>query len=225
MHPKQPPLLRMMPLMKDELLIYPIVRAFVAKLAGMAAGLATATAVCALGELLLAPMGFIGVALFAGSLSELFMSLLLAIVAWVALWCHLVLLAGRGIEWTRYGVLMVAVLSLLMPVCTAYLMLTGKPLLLRQADLPLICTAFLALCVLLNLPRGVAAGRLHLALISVFAGMALLYGLTNLPEMVWVNDLCKIVACGAVWYPLRALSCYACCVVALPPLEDDAERK
>lgn len=205
--------------MNDELLIYPVVRSFVAKLAGLAAGVAASVAVCALGELLLAPGGYLGVALFMGALAELLMGMLLAIVPWVALWCHLVLLAGRGIESTRYVLLVGAVLSLLMPPCTLYLLVVGEPLLPQQADLPLICNSILVLCVLLNLHQGVAAGRFILGMISVFVIVAFLYGLTNTPDMVLFNDLCKIISCGAVWYPLRALSHYAKRVVAMPPVK------
>lgn len=205
--------------MNDELLIYPVVRSLVAKLAGLAAGVAVSVAVCALGELLLAPYGCLGGALFMGALSELLMSLLLAIVPWVALWCHLVLLAGRGVEATRYGLLMGAILSLLMPPCTLYLMVVGEPLLPQQADLPLICNSILALCVLLNLHQGVAAGRTILGMVSVFVIMAFVYGLTNTPDMVLINDLCKIISCGTAWYPLRALSRYAKRVVAMPPVK------
>lgn len=210
--------------MNAELLIYPVVRALVAKLAALGSGMALACAVTAAGELILAPLGYLGAALFAGSLSELFMSLLLAVLMWPALWCHMVLLSGRGMEFTRYLLLVAAVLSLLMPVCSGYLMLTGEPLLLRQADLPLICTLLLALCVYLNLPRGVAAGWLRLSLLSVFAAASLLYALSNVQAFVWINDLLKILACGVIWHPLRELSRYAKRVVALPPPDEQEKR-
>lgn len=204
--------------MTPEVLIYPAVRALVAKLAGFAAGVALACALAAAGELILAPLGCVGSALFVGSLSELLMSLFLMVVVWLALWCHMVLLAGRGMEFTRYLLLVGAVLALLMPVCTAYQILVGEFLLLRQDDLPVIVTLLLALSVYLNLPRGVAAGWGKLSAISVFAAAALLYALTNVQALVWVNDVLKIVACGTMWYPLRGLSRYALRVVALPPL-------
>lgn len=206
--------------MNAEVLIYPVVRALVAKLAALGAGVALACALTAAGELILAPLGHPEAALFAGSLSELFMSLFLALIMWLALWCHMVLLAGRGMELTRYFLLVAAVLSLLMPVCSGYLMFAGEPLLLRQADLPLICTLLLAICVYLNLPRGVAAGWIRLSLLSVFAAASLLYALSNVQAFVWINDLLKILACGAIWHPLRELSRYTQRVVALPPLDE-----
>ncbi|MBQ1960673.1 MAG: hypothetical protein II349_04035 [Akkermansia sp.] len=112
--------------MTPEVLIYPAVRALVAKLAGFAAGVALACALAAAGELILAPLGCVGAALFVGSLSELLMSLFLMVVVWLALWCHMVLLAGRGMEFTRYLLLVGAVLALLMPVCTAYQILVKE---------------------------------------------------------------------------------------------------
>ena len=205
--------------MPDDVLIYPALRALVAKLATWAAGLALLCALSALAELLLAPVGLVGVALFCGSLSELLMSLLQPLVIWVGLWCHMVLLAGRGMELTRYGLLTVAVLALMMPVCTLYLLLVDEPLLLRQAELPLICNVVLAVCVLLNLPRGTAAGWWRLVLLSAYAIMAVFYSLTNMPELVWLSDICKIAACAAIYYPLRALSRYAPRVVSLPELD------
>lgn len=201
-----------------EVLIYPALRALVSKLSALSASLALVCAVTAAGELVLAPMGELEAALFSGSLSELCMSLLLAVVLWIALWCHLVLLAGRGMEWTRYMLLVAATLGLLMPVCVVYMALMGEPLLLRQAELPLICSFLLAFCVYLNWPRGVAAGRTVLILLSVFVTAAFLYALTNEPILVWVSNLLKIVACAAIYYPLRALQRYAPRVVALPPL-------
>lgn len=203
-----------------EVLIYPVVRAWVSKLAALAASLALVCALAAGSELILAPMGMIEAALFLGSLSELFASLFFAVLLWLAMWCHLVLLAGRGMEWTRYVLLVAAMLGMCMPVCTVYRMLTGEVLLLRQAELPLICTLLLAFCLYLNLPRGVAAGRTVLMLVSVFAAAALLYALTNEPLLVWASDLFKIVACGTIYYPLRALRRYALRVVSLPPLNN-----
>lgn len=202
-----------------EVLIYPAFRALVSKLSSLAASLALVCAVTAIGELVLAPLGGTEVALFSGSLSELCMSLLLAVVLWIAMWCHIVLLAGRGMEGTRYVLLVAAMLGLLMPVCAVYMVLTGEPLLLRQAELPLICTVLLAFCVYLNLPRGVAAGRSKLLSVSLFAAAVFLYALTNEPILVWASNLFKIVACVAIYFPLRALQRYALRVVSLPPLK------
>ena len=202
--------------MPADVLIYPAMRSLVAKLATWAAVLSLLCALCAFAELLLAPVGMVGAALFCGSLSELLMSLVQPMVMWVGLWCHMVLLAGRGMELTRYGLLAVAVLALLIPVCTLYLLLVGEPLLLRQAELPLICDVVLAVCVLLNLPRGIAAGWWMLVLLSTYAIMGVFYALTNMPELVWLSDMCKIAACTAICYPLRALSRYAPRVVSLP---------
>lgn len=202
-----------------EVLIYPAFRALVSKLSSLAASLALVCAVTATGELVLAPLGGAEVALFSGSLSELCMSLLLAVVLWIAMWCHIVLLAGRGMEGTRYVLLVAAMLGLLMPVCAVYMVLTGEPLLLRQAELPLICTVLLAFCLYLNLPRGVAAGRSKLLSVSLFAAAVFLYALTNEPILVWASNLFKIVACAAIYFPLRALQRYALRVVSLPPLK------
>ncbi len=204
--------------MTVELLIYPMVRECVARIAAVSAGVAMCCAVSATGELVLAPFS-VPAALFVGSVSEVLMSILLTMLAWVAWWCHVVLLAGRGMELTRYAMLPVAVLSSLLPVCTFYAHMTGVYLLLHQADLPCICTALLLLCIILNLPRAKAAGVGMLVLIVLFGVSSLLYALTNVAALVWLSDICKSIACVAIYVPLRKLSRYARLVVSLPPVE------
>ena len=202
--------------MTMEVLIFPAVRSVVAKASRWAAALALGCAAAALADLALAPLGALEYALLFGGLSELFMSMLQPLTLWVGLWCHMVLLAGRGMELTRYGLLVAAVLSLLMPVCTTYSLVEGQPLLLRQADLPLICDFIFLVCVLLNVNRGVAVGWRMLTLLVLFAVAMLLYALTNVAPLVWFCNVCKLIGCAAIWWPLRALSRYALRVVSVP---------
>lgn len=205
--------------MTEEFLIYPMVRRAVSRMVGVAACLALFCACGSAGELVVSAAGYNLTALWLGGASELLMAFFLPIIMWVGLWCHVTLLAGRGLLFTRYLMLVGAVLSVLLPVCELYSMVLGSPLLVRQTDLPIIVAFILLVSVLLNLPRAIAAGWCILTAVSIFAGFLFLYALTNMPQLIWMSDVCKSTACFVIYFPLLRLQPYVRRIVALPPAE------
>lgn len=141
-------------------------------------------------------------------------ALLLLALYVLALWCHHVLLAGRGLAATRWILLILLVFACLHPLCVGYTCLSGKLLFANQALLPVVLYTSLATAVSLNwfclaaLPL-----RLRLLLLSFVWLLVVQYVLA-------VPVLQLLLPCTG-FLPLRGLARMAPLVVSLPPREGE----
>lgn len=202
--------------MRTEILIFPVVKGLVARLASCALGCGLASAVAALAELTLAPLGFIPAALFAGQASSLLFVLFLSGLSLLAPWCHEVLLARRGRVLTRFLMAMGGVMGLLLLAGVVYSLLVGMPLFLRQGELPLMISLVLTVCLLVNMPLMAAAPLRLRVRLACFSLVLLATAVTETPLLVALNDLCRILAVLLGFSPLLTLRQVAPRIVSLP---------
>lgn len=215
---------------REEMLLYPVVKQAVSVLARVTAWGYVAVALLWLAGLLLLGFGYACVSVFGAEpitdvvslltvmsvctyvLSQLLYALLLPCLYVTAIWCHEVLLAGRGLGLTRWMLLFLLLFSFLCPVCEIYTAVTGKLLLLNQFILPPVLATAPAAAVVMNWGCMTAA-PLRLRVLLVLFGGALV--LSYLASGSLVLLLLPLVA----WKPLRALARYAPLVASLPPVE------
>ena len=145
-------------------------------------------------------------------LSQLLYALLLPCLYVAAIWCHEVLLAGRGLVVTRCLLILLLFFSFLYPVCEIYTAVTGGLLLPNQFILPAVLTTSLAAAVVMNWGCMIAAPlRLRVLLVLFGGGLVLSYLAAGSVAVL-------LLPCFA-WLPLRSLARYALLVVSLPPVE------
>lgn len=198
--------------------VLPVVRQVVARLAAAARYTLVACALLALAEplflLLMWPLA--GIA--CGMVSALLLQLAVALLVLLAMWCHAVLLAGQGISMTRWLLRVCAVLVPVAPVGWVYTLLTGKLLLYRQAELPLILCVVLLMAGLLNIPR-MAAARWLLQLRVVLLPLLLLLALCcDVPGLVLPCIVFKLLATWAALAPLKQLQTVSPRIISMPEL-------
>lgn len=141
-------------------------------------------------------------------------ALLLLALYGLALWCHHVLLAGRGLAATRWVLLILLVFAVLHPVCVSYTCLSGKLLFANQALVSVVLYTGLAAAVSLNW-FCMAALPLHLRL-----ALLLFVWLLVVQTALSVPVLQLLLPCAG-FLPLRGLAHLAPLVVSLPPREGD----
>ncbi len=202
--------------MKDEFLIFPLVRSLISRLAGCARVCALAAAATAVAELVLAPLGFIPAALFAGQTSSLLFALFLSSVSLLAPWCHEVLLAHRGRGFSRFLLMLGGMLGLLLLAGQICFLLTGQLMLLRQGEIPLMISLLLLVCIWINIPLMAAAPLLLRLRLAVFPLMLLATAVTDDPSLVAINDIGRILTVLLVTSPLLRLKRVAPRIVSLP---------
>lgn len=214
---------------RDECLIFPAVKRAVSVLAKLTAwGFVAVATLWLLGFILL-----VGV-LILGSVSEItadtslwmtrmelatliceagceFLSaLLLPCLYLLALWCHQVLVAGRGNVVTRLLLLFLLFFAFLHPVCTGWLFLSGTPLLVNQFLLPAVLYTVLLCVFVVNWFR-IEALPLKFRLLLLLFIVSLL-GCYILPGSVLV----LLLPCFS-FVLLRRLASLAPLVASLPP--------
>lgn len=206
---------------RNEMLIYPAVKRAVSILAHVTAwgyvllallwllGLALVLAAAGLNWSHGAPVFFEqGLAWVFGARAIL-ESLLLLCLYLLALWCHLVLLAGRGVAVTRWLLLFLLIFAFLHPVCVLYVCLLGKPLLVNQFLLPAVLYTSLAAVYIFNwFCMAALALRWRLCLLAFVACLSeqyILGGSVLLLLLPWLS-----------FVPLRRLARLAPLVVSLP---------
>lgn len=213
---------------KDDILIFPAVKRAVAVLARATVwGYAAVALLWVLGAAAYAVAEMVaagsaervvyldGPAMLA-ALQALLSAVLLPCLYLLMLWCHHVLLAGRGNAVTRWLLLVLLFFALLHPVCVAYSLATCRPLLVNQFLLPAVLNTVPFLCLVLNWFR-MAAAPLRLRLQLLFFALAMTAGyLLSATLLVPLFDL--LLFCLA-WFPLRRLARYAPLIVSLPPKE------
>lgn len=210
---------------RDEWLILPVVRGWVGHLAAACAWLAAGCAVSAAAEtafgLLNVPMAALPCGLLSQAAAFLFFLLLVPLV----LWCHIVLLTGRGTAFTRGLLMFVLVMTAAYAVCALFTLCTGEALLAQQGLLPLLLPILLQVCVTINLERMAAAPQ-ALKAQAVAAPLLWLFAyVTDAPQTLLAAVLFKALLCYCVFVPLRQLAHYAPLIVSLPPRENSGEEE
>lgn len=217
---------------RDEILIYPAVKRAVAMLARVTAwGFLSAAALWLLGfALLLGAMILIPEAsapeeatiwvtyyeivnFICGAGREFLLALLLPCLYLLALWCHQVLLAGRGITVTRWLLLCMLFFAFLHPVCMGWEALCGKPLLVNQFILPAVLYTVM--------PCVFAANWFRMAALPLRYRLLLLFFLLSLVgNYILMGSFFVLLLPCFSFVPLRLLATYAPLIVSLPPKEE-----
>lgn len=222
---------------RDEYLIFPAVKRAVSRLAQLTAwGFVAAAALWLLGLALLVVAAMLFSAaelpeempvwvsvmeptiLICGAGGEFLLALLLPCLYLLALWCHQVLVAGRGTVVTRWLLLVLLFFAFLHPVCEGWLLLSGKPLLVNQFLLPAVLDTVLLCVVAVNWFR-VAALPLRYRFLLLFFLLSL-EGSYILPGSFFV----LLLSCFS-FVPLRLLARYAPLIVSLPPKDEPHHEK
>ncbi|MBR5889634.1 MAG: hypothetical protein IKY92_06295 [Akkermansia sp.] len=199
--------------------ILPAVRQLVSRLAAAARYALLACAVLAVVEPLLLvlylPLG--GIA--CGLVSSFLLQVAVVLVVLVAVWCHVVLLAGRGNVITRWMLAACSCLAPIAPVSWVYTLFSGELLLYRQGELILILCIVLLLAAALNIPR-MAAARWQLQLRVLLLPLLLLLVLCcDVPGLVLPCAALKVLATWVAASPLRMLQSVAPRIIAMPELD------
>lgn len=198
--------------------ILPVVRQGVAWLAAAARYGLVACAALAVAEPLLYLLQWPLCGIVCGMASAFLMLLALALVLVLACWAHTVLLAGQGTFVSRWLLRVCALLAPVAPVCWGYSLVTGKVLLYRQSELPLLLCVVLLLAGLFNIPR-MAAARWTLQLRVVVLPLVLLAVLCcDMPGLLLPCAVLKILAAWAAVGPLRMLQAVAPRIISMPEL-------
>lgn len=139
-------------------------------------------------------------------------ALLLLALYVLALWCHHVLLAGRGLAATRWILLLLLPMVVLHLLCEACFGLSGEPLSANLALLPVVLYTSLATAVSLNWFCMAALPLRQRLLLLCFAWLLVVQYVLAVPVLL------LLLPC--VGFPLlRRLARLAPCVVSLPPRE------
>lgn len=220
---------------RDEYLIFPAVKRAVSRLARLTAwGLVAAAALWLLGLALLVVAAILCSAaelpdempvwvsvtesaiLICGVGHEFLLSLLPPCLYLLALWCHQVLLAGRGAMVTRWLLLCLLFFAFLHSVCTGWLLLSGKLLLANQFLLPAVLYTALPCVVAVNWFRMASLPLRYRLLLLCF--LFALVGSYIFPGSFFV----LLLPCFS-FVPLRLLAHYAPLIVSLPPKEEPSK--
>ena len=222
---------------RDEYLIFPAVKRAVSRLSQLTAwGFVAAAALWLLGLALLVVAAMLCSAaelpeempvwvsvmeptiLICGAGREFLLALILPCLYLLALWCHQVLMAGRGTVVTRFLLLCSLFFAFLHPVCAGWLLLSGKPLLVNQMLLPAVLYSVLPCVVAVNWFRMAALPLRYRLLLLCF--LLALVGNYILPGSFFV----LLLPCFS-FVPLRLLARYAPRIVSLPPKEEPHHEK
>lgn len=220
---------------RDECLIFPAVKRAVSVLAKVTAwGFVAAAALWLLGLALLVTMLFASAGtsdavidevslwesafFLCGAGREFLLALLMPCLYLLVLWCHQVLLAGRGMAVTRWLLLFLLFFAFLHAVCMGWLLARGKPLLANQMLLPAVLYTVLPCVVVVNWFR-MAALPLRYRLCLIFFLLALLgsYILAG-------SFLVLLLPCFS-FVLMRRLAAYAPLIVSLPPKDEPPHEK
>lgn len=203
---------------RDEYLIYPAVKSAVAVLARLTAYLYVAAALfwgAGLALLCCARTGSEDAFIMVSGVSELAAALAVPCLYLLALWCHHVLLAGRGMTASRWLLFFLLFFAFLHSVCVGYELLTGGALLLvNQFLLPPVLYTVLTCAFVFNWLRMSALPlRYRLLLLCFF--------LTLLGQYILQGSFLTLLLPCFAWEPLRLLARYAPQIASLPPAASD----
>ena len=199
--------------------LLPVVKRCAGHLATALRWVLVACALLAVAELVLLPLHQVLAGILCGIVSSFLLQLGLCLLVVLAAWCHAVLLAEQGTVVTRWLLRVGAILSPLAPICWAYTLFSGELLLYRQAELPLILGVLLLVAALVNIPR-MAAARWHLQLrVVVLPLLLLLVQLCDVPGLLWICAVFKLLAAWLAFSPLRLLASLAPRIISMPDKE------
>ncbi len=196
--------------------LLPFVKRTVAVLASTTRYTLTACAVLALAELALLPLRFPVAAILCGLISSFLLPLGTALLAVLVAWCHAVLLAGQGMLLSRWLVRVGAVLAFFVPICWGYSYMTGRLLLYRQAELPLILGLLILGAALCNIPKMAAAPWQLQVRVVVLPLLLLAAYCFDVPGGLVFCSVAKILAAWVAAQPLRLLASYAPRIISMP---------
>ncbi len=196
--------------------ILPAVKETVGKCAAAARCVFFTCALLALGELVLLPLRLPLAGILCGMLSGFLFVLGVALVVVAAAWGHTVLLAGQGNALTRWLVRIGSGLAPLLPLCWGYTLLSGRLLLYRQAELPLILGLILLVAAVVNIPRMAAAPWQLQARVVALPVLLLLVYCTDVPGLLVVCSALKLLAAWVAAAPLHLLADFAPRIISLP---------
>lgn len=209
---------------RDEWLILPVVRGWVSRMAAACAWAVAAYAATAAAEIATGVGGF-SVSVLFGLLTQAAGQLFFLLYLPLALWCHIVLLAGRGLPLTRSILLFCLLMAFVHLGCLLFTLCTGETLLAQQGLLPLLLALLLQLGGILNWGR-LAAAPLLLKLRGMAVPLLWLCAyVTDAPETLPAAVFFKALLCLCVFVPLRHLAYYAPLIVSLPPQENSEEEE
>lgn len=197
---------------RDEYLIFPVVKRAVAVLAKVTLGLYIAAALMwlvGLGVLCTAPYDGAALFLMAVGLGKVLSALAVPCLYVLALWCHHVLLAGRGMAVTRWLLLFLLFFAFLHPACASYTLATGQLLLVNQALLPAVLYTVLPCVFLFNLGLMAALPLRYRMLLMCFL-------LSLLGQYIMQGSFLILLTPCFAFVPLRLLARYAPQIVGLP---------
>lgn len=206
----------LLPMLPFEYHILPPVKNTVGKCATVARYVLWGCALLALAELVLLPLRMPLAGILCGIVSGVLAALGLALLAVLAAWAHTVLLAGQGNMVTRWLVRIGAGLALLLPVCRVYPYVAGELLLYRQEELPLIIGIILLGAAVLNILRMAAAPWPLLARVVLLPLLMLLVSCTDVPGLLLLCTLFKLLAAWVAAAPLRLLADFAPRIISMP---------
>lgn len=196
--------------------LLPVIRAAVSRLSTGARYSLAGCAALALAELLLLLLRLPLPGILCGMGSTFMLSVSLALLTIAAMWGHTVLLAGQGVFITRWLLRVCAILAPVAPVSWLVLIITGAPLLYRQAEIPFMLAGLLLAAATVNIPR-MAAAPWQLQLRIVLVPVLLLVVLVcDLPGMLLPCIAAKILVWWVAAKPLRLLAWAAPRIISMP---------
>lgn len=219
---------------KDEMLLYPVVKHFVAGTARCASwgfvlmGGSAALALVGTFGVLASDAAWLPWCFFGGASLAAFLSFVLTPLLYImALWCHHTLLAGRGLMLSRWAFALLLPFAFLLLICELYFVSVGEELLANQYALHPVLLMVLAVAVLSNMPAMTAAPlplRVRIGVAPCLLVVAYLTG-GELGPLMPLSFLCLFAASVLLFKPIRQLAHYAPLVVGLPPRSENQSRE
>ena len=175
-------------------------------------------AALALAELALMPLRLPLAGIACGMLSSALLPWCIALLAVLAAWCQPVLLAGQGIWLSRWLLRLAALFAPLIPICQVWSHLTGQVLLYRQGELPLILGVFLLCAAVFNIFHMAAAPRALKIRVIALPPLLLLAYCCDMPGLVVLGTVCKLLAMWIAAAPLRQLADITPHIISMPEI-------
>ncbi len=202
----------------DESLIYPRMKAFIARTAHIALIACWASSICGLlAWLPFPPREFLALM----DLQLIFLILLSACLGILLPWCHLVLLYASGFVITRYLSSVGIILSLLTLISFTYSLIMKEALITNQGTLPILTSLLVLIGIVLNFLSLQALSWLHRIYLLL---IPLLYLVSYTSSQVKANLVSSpaTLLLLLVSYPLlKGLKSIAPRIISLPPKEDE----
>lgn len=206
--------------MNEEWYILPLVRQWVSRIAVGARYALWAMAILAVVELVCYLGGVILVGVAAGLVSQVLVWVCTLLLALLMPWCHMVLLAERGVELMRYLAWLNVFFAGGLVLCFGYTLATSDLLMVNQGYWPAL-VSLLTFCIMLVNVVKMAAAPVHVQVRLVVVPLVILViYVIDSQGFVLLSCLFKLVLAWMLTSPLRWLASAAPAIIALPPKED-----